>query len=415
MPLPLTDKQEQLLDHLYFNDKLVFGLGRDRVFKYLQEHHPEVDISRRQVDQWLKENEVNQLFRKRNPKKDIARTVVSAPHKLIEIDLVDMSSKADGDYKWLLNGIDVFTKKAYTVPLFNKEEGTVLEGIKKMIAGMKQKPSTIRSDNGSEFINDAIVDWAEKEDITLVNGKPGTPQSQGNVERFNGVLKRLIEMYKTQFDKYDWHTYVQKLVDGYNRTWQRAIDKSPDEAEGGNAYDHEVVKANILKSITPKNGDDMDMRRYRKGDKVRLLLEPESEIGGKSFRNWSDEIYTIDKVIKPRGGNVFSVYYKILDPDGKLVNEKFYQSELQGIEEVQKEIEQPARYKVSSLVRPVMRGGVRSYEVKWTNYRKAKDNTIEPREKLMEDVPKMVEKYEEEHKVKWYATTVKYNKKAAQS
>jgi len=389
---------------------LVFGLGRDRTWKYLQDNHPEVAISRRQVDAWLKENEVNQLFRKRNPKKDIARTVVSGPHKLIEIDLVDMSSKADGKYKWLLNGIDVFTKKAYTVPLFDKEEGTVLKGIQKMIKNMKQKPSTIRSDNGSEFVNDNFVDWAEREDITLVNGKPGTPQSQGNVERFNGVLKRLIEMYKTQFNKYNWHTYVQKLVDGYNRTWQRAIDESPDEAEGGNAYDHEVVKANILKSITPKNGDDMDTRKYRVGDKVRLLLEPESEIGAKSFRNWSDEVYTIDKVIKPRGGNVYSVYYMIRDPDGELVKQKFYQAELQAIEEVQKPIEQPTRFKVSSLVRPVIQSGVRAYEVKWTGYRKKKDNTIEPRDKLMEDVPKMVEAFEKDNNVRWSAKSVKYDK-----
>lgn len=411
MPLPLTDKQDELLEQLYFGKKTVFGLGRDRVFKYLQEHHPEIGISRRQIDAWLKENEINQLFRKRNKKTDIARTVVSAPHKLVEIDLVDMSSKADGKYKWLLNGIDVFSKKAYTVPLTDKEEDTVLAGVKKMIKNMSEKPSTIRSDNGSEFINDAFVDWAEKEDITLVNGKPGTPQSQGNVERFNGILKRLIEMYKAQFNKYDWHTYVQKLVDSYNRTWQRSIDKAPNEAEGGSEYDHEVTKTNILKAITPKNGDDIEARKYKVGDKVRLLLEPESEIGAKSFRNWSDEIYTVDKVIRPRGGNVYSVYYMIRDPDGDLVKQKFYQAELQGIAEVQKGITQPTRFKISRLIRPVLENGVQKYEVKWTGYRKKKDNTTEPRAKLMEDIPKVVEKFEADNNVKWEADKVTFKLK----
>ena len=408
----LTKKQEALLHDLYFVSRETFGIGRDRFFKFLQEHHAEADIQRRQVANWLKANEINQLFRKREPVKDLQRTVVSAPHKLVEIDLVDMSNKASGGFNWLMNGIDVFSKKAYSVPLANKEEDTVLEGLKEMLNEMTQPPSAIRSDNGSEFINEPFVAFAEKQGITLINGKPRTPQSQANIERFNGILKRLIEMYRVQFNDPNWDTYLQRLVKTYNTTWQRTINNTPDKVDAGEVPKEEV-KTNIEADITPANNDEMK-QKFKVGDKVRLLLEKENEsgVGGKSFRNWSDEIYTIINVFVPRATSVYTFSYQVKNPEGEKVKEKLFQSELQLVVGVNNKKAEPKKFKVSSLVKAViLDNGEQGYEVKWVGYRKKSDNSNEPRSKLIQDVPKMVKDFEEKNNVKWGNGTVSQDEK----
>jgi putative transposase len=47
------------------------------------------------------------------------------------------------------------------------------------------KPTSIRCDNGPEYISLALKTWAEKHDITLLYIQPGNPQQNAYVERYN--------------------------------------------------------------------------------------------------------------------------------------------------------------------------------------------------------------------------------------
>ena len=73
---------------------------------------------------------------------------------------------------------------------------------------------------------------------------------------------------------------------------------------------------------------------------------------------------------------------------------------------------EPEKYIISKIVKPVMinRKGknIKSYEVKWRGYLKKSDNTIEPREQLMKDVPKLIKKYDSEHNVIWKTKSLRY-------
>ena len=63
---------------------------------------------------------------------------------------------------------------------------------------------------------------------------------------------------------------------------------------------------------------------------------------------------------------------------------------------------------ISKLIKPVIHNKKPAYLVRWKYYR-ASDDTIEPRDQLLEDVPKLVRKFEKDHNVKWYPTAVHYN------
>ena len=72
-------------------------------------------------------------------------------------------------YKYLLNAIDMSSRYVYSVALKNKKEGEVLNGFKKICN--KSKIKTVRSDNGSEFINDKFTDYLKKNGIKQILGE----------------------------------------------------------------------------------------------------------------------------------------------------------------------------------------------------------------------------------------------------
>jgi hypothetical protein len=51
------------------------------------------------------------------------------------------------------------------------------------------------------------------------------------------------------------------------------------------------------------------------------------------------------------------------------------------------------------LIKPVIIDNEDFYEVQWNGYR---ERTLEPRKKLIEDIPKMVNQYEKKNKIKFY-------------
>jgi hypothetical protein len=108
--------------------------------------------SRRQIAEWLKLQEINQLYRpSKGRAKDIKSTITS-PHKILGIDLVNMEKHEVRGYTYLLNGIGLSTRFLYSVALKNKEKKEVLKGFEKMLKDVKDI-RTLWSDNGSEFIS----------------------------------------------------------------------------------------------------------------------------------------------------------------------------------------------------------------------------------------------------------------------
>ena len=87
----------QLLQNLYYKEMLIFG--RDKLFKYIQENHADIKVSRRQINDWLKLQEINQINTGHKTSKDIKATVVKKTHKQIAMDLVDMSKHEMRGYK----------------------------------------------------------------------------------------------------------------------------------------------------------------------------------------------------------------------------------------------------------------------------------------------------------------------------
>jgi hypothetical protein len=64
----------------------------------------------------------------------------------------------------------------------------------------------------------------------------------------------------------------------------------------------------------------------------------------------------------------------------------------------QNKIVKPTTFVVSKLIKPVIKDNEDYYEVQWKGYR---EHTLEPREYLLEDIPKMINQYEKKNKIKF--------------
>jgi hypothetical protein len=254
---------------------------------------------------------------------------------------------------------------------------------------MHHIPRAVRSDNGSEFISDEFKKLLKKHDIKQILSKSHTPQSNGQIENFNKILKRLIEMDQVTNDNKDWVKTLPMYLEAYNSTPNRVTKLSPDDIEKQNYKD---VYDNIAKHI---NKDAQDKPKFNKGDIVRIKLEKLDF--SKSFENWSRELYTIVDVHKPSSISVYKPSYKISNADGIVFKELFYDADLQLVRGLEGRIEQPEKFIISKLIKLVMKNKKPYYLVKWRN---ENEPTLEPRENLLKDVPKLLAKFEKDNNIR---------------
>jgi hypothetical protein len=85
--------------------------------------------------------------------------------------------------------------------------------------------------------------------------------------------------------------------------------------------------------------------------------------------------------------------------------DRFKEEELLRVyENPQNKILNIQKFSISKLIKPVMNDDVAYYEVKWKGYN---ETTLEPREVLLKDVPKMINQFEKKNKITFYENTNK--------
>ena len=118
----------------------------------------------------------------------------SFPGDMLQIDLVGTFNSPI--YKYVLSGIDVFSKYLFAVPLTNGSADTVAKELVKIFFNHSYLPHTIVSDLGSTFVSELLQELAELLEIKLKHASLKHPQSIGAVEGSHGPLKRILKINK---------------------------------------------------------------------------------------------------------------------------------------------------------------------------------------------------------------------------
>ena len=138
-------------------------------------------------------------------------------------DLADMQliSKSNEGFRFLLCVIDLFSKYAWVVPLKDKKGISIGNAFQKIIKESHRRPNKIWVDKGSEFYNNSFKKWLKDNHIEMYS-----IHNEGKsiiVERFIRTVKNIIYKYMTAISK---NVYIDKLddvVDEYNNTYCKII------------------------------------------------------------------------------------------------------------------------------------------------------------------------------------------------
>ena len=104
------------------------------------------------------------------------------------MDIVGPFPKAAGNKRYLLIGIDYFTKWVEVEPLANIKDVDAKKFIWKNIVTRFGVPHTLISDNGLQFNSKAFRRYYDDLGITNRYSIPAYPQGKGQVEAVNKVI-----------------------------------------------------------------------------------------------------------------------------------------------------------------------------------------------------------------------------------
>ena len=143
MSPPLSKEQLEILNKEFYENLNFFG--RDRLFNMLRTKYGDESPSRRQVADFLKNQEINQLYSPSKGKAKSFKSSMTTPNKILMMDLVNMEKIQIRGYKYLFNAIDMSSRYVYIVVIKNKTDAEVLNGFEKIYN--KSKTHAVRTES----------------------------------------------------------------------------------------------------------------------------------------------------------------------------------------------------------------------------------------------------------------------------
>jgi transposase InsO family protein len=144
----------------------------------------------------------------------------------VYMDLMDFTSQPDGEYKWVLQLKDHFSRMIWLFPLKNKGSAEVAIALRSFFAWCGQ-PRRFYSDNGTEFageVEDAVRYRTPA--IQIIHGRPYHPQTQGSIEVANKTFKlRLGALRAERGLPHQWVKLLPELQEVTNITSNQQLPR----------------------------------------------------------------------------------------------------------------------------------------------------------------------------------------------
>ena len=304
--------------------------------------------SEREVKKFMSRQDAYTLHKSRRIRFPRRKTYSKGIGDLFQIDLVDLSSLAsfnDG-MRYLLTCIDVFSKRAWAVPVRRKSARDVVEAFQKILTD--EKCNMVQSDKGTEFLNSTFQSMLSRHGIKFYTSE-NEDLKAAVVERFNRTLKEKMFRYFTYANTRRYLDVLDDLMHSYNHTHHRSIGMAPFEVNRDN---EDVVRARLY-PLKPKSFK----WKYAVGDRVRISMQRQPFRKG-YLGQWSEEIFEIAARLPTS-----PVTYQLRDLAGETIKGRFYEPEVQKVLKSDDE-----HYDIERIIKTRKRNGKIQYLVSWKGY-----------------------------------------------
>lgn len=181
---------------------------------------------------------------------------IDVPFQRIAIDMVGPLPRTKRGNQYVLVICDYATKYPEAILLRNQEAEVVAEAIIEVFSRLRV-PKEILSDKGTNFMSSLMSELCKLLSIRKLNTTPYHPQANGLVERFNGTLKRMLQIY-AQDQPGKWDKLLPYLLFAYREVPQESTRFAPFELMYGRH-----VRGPLAIMRESINGEDDESRQLQ--------------------------------------------------------------------------------------------------------------------------------------------------------
>ena len=233
--------------------------------------------------------------------------LIDTPFKRVAVDLVGpITPASERGHRYILTLLDYATRYPEAVPLKNIDTETVVEALLDMYIRLGI-PEEVLSDQGIQFVSSCMQEESRLLSINRLTSTPYHPICNGLVERFNGILKKMLRRLCSEQPR-QWHRFMNPLLFAYRETPQEATGFSPFEVLYGRTLRGPVQ---ILKELWTKETDVPEVKtRYQYALELIERLDDTTKIAQEELkRSQSKNKRLYDREAKRRA---FQVGDKVL-------------------------------------------------------------------------------------------------------
>ena len=257
---------EAFLDETVLSFHVASGhMGRDKTLVEIKKFYYS-DKLNNAVNKIVRECQLCQLYKGNS--RGGAPLVKRAPLHVYEqyaVDLLELPP-ARGHVRYLLVGVDVYSRFMNAVPLKDKSSKTVVEALEQRVfPGLVHLPKIIITDNGPEFRADLFSELMAKYAIKQYTTIPYLPATNGRVERVNQTLQQMLAVTCAE-RKSDWLDELPKVLIMYNHSRHSQTGRAPAAFFSGEETKLPLPTDEYWKEQTSK------FKPYKRGERVGYKL-----------------------------------------------------------------------------------------------------------------------------------------------
>ena len=246
----MNKKQKEFLTKLYYDEgqALTANIFYARKKQILREKK----IKLKFIREWLKTQEVRQVFRQRHKPKKFRSIIANPPviRNNYQMDLLDVHQwvKWNRGFKWMMVNIDVYSRFLMVEPMLNKNAPSILAAYEK-ITDKYGNPNNLNTDLESAVMGErgAFQKYLESKGTKHWASDPKFHHLQAIVERANLTIRRKLASHFHIIGKKNWIDYIQKLVRDYNNDKHQTTKEKPiDIWEGREENRQKIVRLPIF-------------------------------------------------------------------------------------------------------------------------------------------------------------------------
>ena len=292
--------------------------------------------------------------------------IVRVRLEVLQLDLLDVRQLAEANQgvTYIFMIIDTFSRKAWGIPLKNKQGPTVKDAF---LSFVKREFSTGEAKNIRRILCDRGAEFAGKEFKSLLvrlRIKMTHPNAHApHVERLNRTIQKILYSYMTEKQTVQYLRILPDIFKTYNTRIHSAHGLAPEDAfKKENSF---RVNAALEKKLADRLGKETP--RFKVGDMVRVRNP------AKAFARSYKDTHSIQifKIAAIKNSPLPAAMYELVNLRGTPVAGFFYANQLAKI------IPKPSMFRIDKILGHRTRpNGREEVLVRWLDYPKSFDSWI---------------------------------------